>query len=151
MKRDGLRPNTRAIHGGSDEPRVNRPVAAPIHLSATFESKDVDEQVELDEPQVVAVIEKMVKQRRDSISQYRSGGRADLAEKEQSEIDLLAEYLPQAMSAGELEALVEKVLEQTGASTMKDMGKVMGLIKAEAQGRADMAQVSTMIKARLSG
>ena len=118
---------------------------------AAVKQREIDERVELDEPQVLAVIEKMVKQGRDSIRQYQSGGRPDLAEKEQAEIDLLSTYLPQAMTAEELEALVEEVLSATGASTMKDMGRVMGQIKAKAQGRADMAQVSAMIKARLSG
>jgi len=117
---------------------------------AAIKQRDIDDRVELEDGQVLAVIEKMVKQRRDSISQYRSGGRSDLAEKEQAEIDVLSGYLPRAMTTQELEALIEKVLAETGASTMKDMGQVMGRIKAEAQGRADMAEISTMIKARLS-
>lgn len=118
---------------------------------AAVKQREIDDRAELDEPQVLAVIEKMVKQRRDSISQFQSGGRPDLAEKEQAEIDLLSTYLPQAMTDDEVEALVEKVLSATGAATMKDMGRVMGQIKAEAQGRADMARLSAMIKARLSG
>jgi len=118
---------------------------------AAIKQREIDDRVELEDGQVLVVIEKMVKQRRDSISQYRSGGRSDLAEKEQAEIDVLSGYLPQAMTTEELEALIEKVLVKTGASTMKDMGQVMGRIKAEAQGRADMAEISTMIKARLSG
>jgi len=118
---------------------------------AAIKQREIDDRVELEDGQVLVVIEKMVKQRRDSISQYRSGGRSDLAEKEQAEIDVLSGYLPQAMTTEELEALIEKVLVETGASTMKDMGQVMGRIKAEAQGRADMAEISTMIKARLSG
>lgn len=118
---------------------------------AAIKQREIDERVDLEDAQVLAVLDKMVKQRRDSISQYRSGGRADLADKEQSEIDVLSDYLPQAMTEDEMAALVDKVLSDTGASSMKDMGKVMGQIKAGAQGRADMTRISAMIKARLSG
>lgn len=117
---------------------------------AAIKQRDIDDRAELDQSQVLAILEKMVKQRRDSIAQFESGGRSDLADKEQAEIDILAGYLPQSMTNRELEALVEQVLADTGASTMKDMGKVMGQIKAQAQGRADMARISTMIKGRLS-
>ncbi|MBT8144281.1 MAG: GatB/YqeY domain-containing protein [Gammaproteobacteria bacterium] len=119
--------------------------------TAAIKQREVDERIELDDAQVLTVIEKMVKQRRESIEQYRAGGRDELADKEASEIEVLKVYLPEPMSAAELEALVDKIVNETGASGMADMGRVMGQVKQQAAGRADMSQVSGLVKARLSG
>ncbi len=119
-------------------------------LRAAIQRREVDERTELDEAQVLAVIEKQVKQARDSISQFVEGGRQDLADKEQNELNVLIEYLPQQMSAEEIAQHIKSVIEQTGASSMKDMGKVMGMLKPLLQGKADMAAVSKSIKDQLS-
>jgi uncharacterized protein YqeY len=116
---------------------------------AAIKQKEVDDRVSLDDAAVLAIIEKMVKQRRESISQYEQGGRPELAAREAAEIEVLQRYLPEPLSRAELEALIDKAIEDTGAESMRDMGRVMGVLKAEAQGRADMAEVSTIIKARL--
>ena len=118
-------------------------------LRAAIQRREVDERIELDEAQVLAVIEKQVKQARDSISQFVEGGRQDLADKEQNELDILIEYLPEQMSAEEINQHIKSVIEQTGASSMKDMGKVMGALKPLLQGKADMAAVSKNIKNQL--
>jgi len=120
-------------------------------VQAAIKQREVDERVVLDDAQVIAVIEKMVKQRRESIAAFEQGGRADLAEKEQSEIALLQVYLPAQLSAAEIDALIKEAIASTGATSMKDMGKVMGAVKAKAAGRADMGAVSASIKAALSG
>jgi uncharacterized protein len=120
-------------------------------VQAAIKQREVDERVMLDDTQVIAVIEKMVKQRRESIAAFEQGGRADLAEKEQSEIALLQVYLPAQLSAAEVDALIKEAIASTGATSMKDMGKVMGAVKAKAAGRADMGAVSASIKAALSG
>jgi uncharacterized protein YqeY len=125
-------------------------------LLAAIKQREIDGRTEggrseLDDAQVLAVIEKMVKQRRESIAQYTAGGRADLAQKEQAEIDLLGTYLPAQLSPEELDALVREAIASTGAASIKDMGKVMGLIKQKAAGRADMAVVGARIKAALAG
>ncbi len=118
-------------------------------LRAAIQRREVDERTELDEAQVLAVIEKQVKQARDSISQFIEGGRQDLADKEQNELAVLIEYLPEQMSAEEINQHIQSVIEQTGASSMKDMGKVMGKLKPLLQGKADMAAVSKSIKDQL--
>ncbi|MFW2438385.1 MAG: GatB/YqeY domain-containing protein [Arenicellales bacterium] len=118
-------------------------------LRAAIQRREVDERTELDEAQVLAVIEKQVKQARDSISQFIEGGRQDLADKEQNELDILIEYLPEQMSAEEISLHIRSAIEQTGASSMKDMGKVMGALKPLLQGKADMAAVSKNIKDQL--
>ena len=120
-------------------------------LRAAIQRREVDERTELDEAQVLAVIEKQVKQARDSISQFIEGGRQDLADKEQNELAVLIEYLPEQMSAEEINQHIQSVIEQTGASSMKDMGKVMGKLKPLLQGKADMAAVSASIKNQLQG
>lgn len=119
-------------------------------LSAAIKQKEVDERVELDEAGVTAVIEKMVKQRRESEKQYREAGRDDLADRESAEIAILEDYLPEPLDPAELESLIEAAIRETGAESMKDMGKVMGLLKPKIQGRADMGAVSGQVKARLS-
>jgi uncharacterized protein YqeY len=118
-------------------------------LLAAIKQREVDERIELDDAQVLTVIEKMVKQRRESIAQFEAGGRADLVARETAELQLLSAYLPAPLSAAELDALISEVIAATGASSIKDMGKVMGAIKTRAAGRADMGAVGARIKARL--
>lgn len=118
---------------------------------AAIKQKEVDERITLDDPQTVAVIEKMIKQRRESIAHFEKGDRADLAAIEQREIDLLQGYLPEPLSESELDCIIQDALASTGASSMKDMGKVMGVVKSKAAGRADMGVVSARIKGALSG
>ncbi len=120
-------------------------------LQAAIKQREVDERITLDDAQVLAVIEKMVKQRKESIAQFAQGGRADLAAKEQAEIVLLQAYLPAQLSAAEVDALIKEAIASTGAASIKDMGKVMGVVKAKAAGRTDMGAVSARIKAALGG
>lgn len=119
-------------------------------LQAAIKQREVDERITLDDTQVMAVLEKMIKQRREAIAQFEAGGRADLAAKEAAEITLLQTYLPEQLSAAELEALVAAAIAETGATTVKDMGKVMGLVKGRAAGRADMGAVGALIKSKLA-
>ncbi len=116
---------------------------------AAIQQREVDERIELDDAALVSVIEKLVKQRQDSVEQYRAGGRDDLADKEQAEIEVLKTYLPEPLSEAELASLLEEAIEKTGADSMKDMGRVMGYIKARAAGRADMSVISARVRARL--
>ncbi|MBY6017970.1 GatB/YqeY domain-containing protein [Halomonas denitrificans] len=116
---------------------------------AAIKQVEVDTQTTLGEDEITAVLTKMVKQRRDSIKQYEEAGRQDLADVEAAEVLVLQEFLPQPLSEAELDALIEKAMADAGASSMQDMGKVMGLLKSQVQGRADMAVVSKKIKARL--
>lgn len=120
-------------------------------MLAAVKQREVDERVELDEAQVLAVLEKMLKQRKDSISQYVAAGREDLAEVERAEITVIETYLPSKLSDAELDALIEAAIAETGASSARDMGKVVGVVKAKAAGRADMGVASARIKARLAG
>jgi len=117
---------------------------------AAIQQREVDERIELDDAAVLGVIEKMIKQRRESVEQYRAGGREDLAAKEAAEVELLTSYLPEPLSADELAALIEAAIADTGATSMKDMGRVMAQLRAEAQGRADMAALSAQVKSRLA-
>jgi hypothetical protein len=118
-------------------------------LLAAMKQREVDERIELDDTQVIAIIEKMLKQRRDSISQYEAAKRMDLADVEKFEVQVLTGYLPQALTETEIAAIIEKVIADTGAAGVKDMGKVMGLVKPQIIGRADMGKVSGQIKTRL--
>lgn len=118
-------------------------------LMAAMKQKEIDEHLELDDAGIVAVIDKMQKQRRDSISQYDAAGRQDLADKERFELEVLSAYLPQPLTPAEIDTLIEQAVADSGASSLKDMGKVMGLLKGKMAGRADMAAVSARIKARL--
>jgi uncharacterized protein len=118
-------------------------------LQAAIKQREVDERITLDDAQVLAVIEKMVKQRRESVAQFEQGGRLDLAAKEKAEIEQLQAYLPAQLSDEEVEGLVREAIATTGATSVKDMGKVMGLVKSRAAGRADMGAVSARIKAAL--
>jgi len=123
---------------------------ATIRLAlAAIKQREVDERITLDDTQVLAVLEKMIKQRREAITQFESGGRADLVAKETAEIAVLQTYLPAQMSDAEVDALIAEAIAATGATTMKDMGKVMAAVKPKAQGRADMGAVSARIKQKL--
>jgi uncharacterized protein YqeY len=117
---------------------------------AAIKQREVDERITLDDGQVLAVLEKMIKQRKESIAQFESGGRADLVAKEQAELVVLQVYLPAQMSDAEIDALIAEAVATTGATSVKDMGKVMGIVKAKAQGKADMGAVSARIKQKLS-
>jgi len=117
---------------------------------AAVKQREIDDRKELSDAEVIGVVEKMIKQRRDSIAQYTAGGRKDLADQEQFEIDVLAAYLPQQASAAEVEAVIAEAIASTGAKGAADMGKVMGQVKAKLAGRADMGQVSARVKAKLS-
>ncbi len=119
-------------------------------LQAAIKQREVDERVMLDDAQVLAVVEKMLKQRKESIAQFELGNRPDLAAKEQSEIELLTVYLPAQLSTEEVDALIKSAIASTGATSVKDMGKVMGVVKAQAAGKVDMGAVSARIKAALS-
>ncbi|MEE4376248.1 MAG: GatB/YqeY domain-containing protein [Candidatus Competibacteraceae bacterium] len=126
-------------------------VAVMRLISAAIKQREVDERISLDETQVTHVLERMIKQRRESITQYRNGGREDLAAQEEFELDLIQGYLPKALSAEEVETLVSHAITETAAQSIRDMGKVMNHIKNQAQGRIDMATVSAMVKTRLTG
>ena len=116
---------------------------------AAIKQREVDERIELDDTQVLAVLDKMVKQRRDSVKQYEDAGRQELADQETYEIGVLQEYLPAALDDAELDALIKDAIANSGAASMQDMGKVMGVLKPQVQGRADMGAVSQKIKALL--
>jgi uncharacterized protein len=120
-------------------------------LMAAIQQIEVDQRIELDDTAVLGVVDKMVKQRRDSVSQFQAGKRDDLADMELAEIEELKRYLPEPLSDAEIDALIGKAIVETGAENIRDMGKVMGKLKASAQGRADMAVVGARVKARLSG
>ncbi len=120
-------------------------------VTAAIKQREVDERITLDDAQVLSVLEKMIKQRKESVVQFQAGNRADLADKESAEIALLQGYLPSQLSESDLDGLIGEAIASTGASSIKDMGKVMALIKGKAQGRADMAAVGAKIKAKLGG
>ncbi len=129
----------------------DKPRLATIRLiTAAIKQREVDERIELDDTQVLVVLDKMCKQRRESISQFEQAGRDDLATQEKAELALIQEYLPEQLGEAEINGLIDAAMEQTGAASMKDMGKVMGQLKPKLQGRADMGAVSALIKARLS-
>ena len=119
-------------------------------LQAAIKQREVDERVQLDDAQVVSVLEKMIKQRREAITQFEAGSRADLVAKETAEIGVLQVYLPTQLSDAELDTLIADAITTSGAASIKDMGKVMAIVKGEAAGRADMGAVGARIKARLS-
>ncbi|HEX2791772.1 MAG TPA: GatB/YqeY domain-containing protein [Steroidobacteraceae bacterium] len=119
-------------------------------IMAAVKQREVDERISLDDTQLLGVLEKMGKQRRESITQFQAGGRADLVAKENAELAIINAYMPAPLADDELDALINAAIAQTGAASIKDMGKVMGIIKSKAQGRADMAAVGARIKARLS-
>ena len=118
-------------------------------ILAAVKQVEIDKRVELDDAGVLSVLDKMIKQRRDSAEQFEQGGRDDLAAIEQAEIGVLQQYLPERLSAGEIAALIEDAISASGAESMRDMGKVMGLVKAKAAGRVDMGAVSAAVRERL--
>ena len=119
-------------------------------MLAAIKQIEVDERIELDNDRITTVLDKMAKQRRESITQFDSAGRDDLTAIEQAELKIILEYLPEALSDAEINDLVEQSISATGAVTIKDMGKLMGMLKPQLQGRADMAKVSQLVKSRLS-
>lgn len=118
---------------------------------AAIKQREVDDRQELEDTQVLGVLEKMIKQRRESATIYREGNRPDLADKEEAEVKILSAYLPEPLTDQEIDTLISDAIQSTGAQTMRDMGKVMGMVKAAAQGRADMGKIGAKVKARLSG
>lgn len=118
-------------------------------VTAEFKRIEVDERIELDDARILAVLDKMTKQRRDSITQYTDAGRSELAEQEQKEIDVIADFLPKALSDDELAALVDTAIRDSGAQSQRDMGGVMAILKPQVQGRADMGAVSKLVKQKL--
>lgn len=131
--------------------RETERLAAIRLLMAAIKQKEVDERIELDDTAITAVVDKMLKQRRDSISQYEAAQRQDLADKEKAEMAVLMAYLPQQLSDAEIDTMIEGAILSSGAAGMQDMGKVMALLKPHMAGRADMAAVSARIKAKLAG
>ncbi|HHQ4443609.1 TPA: GatB/YqeY domain-containing protein [Aeromonas veronii] len=119
-------------------------------LMAEIKQREVDTRIELNDEDILSVVTKMVKQRRDSISQFEAAGRQDLAEKESAEIVVLQEFLPQQLTADEIAALIEQAITESGAAVMADMGKVMAVLKPKIQGRADVGAVSAQVKTRLA-
>lgn len=141
-----LQDEMKAAMKGGDKPRLG-----VIRLiNSAIKQIEVDERIELDDSRVLAVLDKMTKQRRESATQYEQAGRDDLLEQENYEISVLKDFLPAALSDDEIDTLIEEAVSSTGASSIKDMGKVMGILKPQMQGRADMAAVSGKIKARLN-
>jgi uncharacterized protein YqeY len=120
-------------------------------ITSAIKQREVDERIVLDDVQVLSVLEKMIKQRKESVVQFQAGNRQDLVDKENSEITLLQGYMPAQLSDAELDAMIGEAVASTGASSIKDMGKVMAIIKSKAQGRADLGKVGAKIKAKLGG
>ena len=120
-------------------------------ITAAIKQREVDERIVVDDTQVLSVLEKMIKQRKESLVQFQAGNRQDLVEKEAAEIALLQGYLPSQLSAAEIDALINEAVAASGATSIKDMGKVMAVVKTKAQGRADLGKVGAIIKAKLSG
>jgi uncharacterized protein len=120
-------------------------------ITAAIKQREVDERITLDDSQVLSVIEKMIKTRKESVVQFQAGGRDDLVARENQEIALLQGYLPAQLSEAELDALIARSIAESGAASIKDMGKAMALLKQKAQGRADMGAVSAKLKAKLGG
>ncbi|HSM68462.1 MAG TPA: GatB/YqeY domain-containing protein [Xanthomonadales bacterium] len=119
-------------------------------ITAAIKQREVDERIELSDGDVLAVLDKMAKQRRESLEQYRKAGRDDLADQEQFELELLGEFMPEPLGEAELERLIQAAIEETGASSMRDMGAVMAALREQVQGRADMKAVSDSVRARLA-
>jgi uncharacterized protein YqeY len=142
-----LTDDMKAAMKGGDKPRL-----AVIRLiNAAIKQREVDERVEMDDEQVLAILDKMVKQRRDSIAQYEQAGRTELADQEQFEIGVIQDYLPAALSEAEIAALVDEAIAASDASGMQAMGKIMAALKPKLQGRADIGAVSALVKQKLAG
>ncbi|WP_434144187.1 GatB/YqeY domain-containing protein [Photobacterium leiognathi] len=140
-----LKDEQKAAMKAKDKPRLG---AIRLALSA-IKQREVDEKITLNDDDVLAVLTKMVKQRRDSVAQYEAAGRQDLADVEHAEISVLAEFMPQPLTKEEISALMDEAIAATGAASMQDMGKVMGVLKPQIQGRADMGIVSKLVKTKL--
>jgi uncharacterized protein YqeY len=125
-------------------------LAAIRLILAAIKQREVDERIELTDEHVLAILDKMLKQRRESITQYEAANRQDLAQKEQDEVRIIQEYLPSQLTTAEIQSLIEEAIKETGASSARDMGKVMGILKPKVQGRADVAAVSNIVKERLA-
>ena len=145
--KDRLQEDIKAAMRGKDKERLG----VLRLISAAIKQREVDERISLDDTQVLAVLDKMIKQRRDSIEQYTKAGRDELARQEAFEIDIIQAYMPAPLSDAEIDAMIDAAISETGATSVKDMGKVMGVLKPQVQGRADMGAVSGRIKARLNG
>lgn len=146
MIKDRIREDMKAAMRAHDAARLS----TIRLLLAAVKQREIDEQIEAGDAQVIEVIAKMVKQRRDSVEQYRAGNREDLAQKEQAEIDVLSAYLPKAMTEAEIAEVVDAAIAEVGMKGMAAMGKVMGLVKPKVAGRADLGKVSQMIRAKLT-
>jgi uncharacterized protein YqeY len=147
MLKQTISADMKAALKSGDKPRL----ATLRLILAAIKQREIDERTESDDEKVVVTLQKMLKQRRDSIAQYRQGGRDDLAAREQTEIDVISTYMPEALSEDALVVLVTEAISATDASSIKDMGKVMAQLKAKLQGRADMGTVSALVKQQLSG
>ena len=147
LLKDQITEDMKTAMRAKDAPRLS----AIRLLLAAVKQREVDERIELTDTDVLTIIEKMIKQRRDSIEQFEKGARQDLADKEQFEITVLQGYMPAAMSAAEVDAVVTDAISSSGARLMADMGKVMALLKPRLAGRADMGKVSALVKTKLAG
>ena len=145
--KDTLQQDMKTAMRGGDKPKL----AVVRLILAAIKQREVDERIELDDAQVTVVLDKMSKQRRDSLEQYENAGREDLAAQERFELEIIQTYLPKQLDDAEIDTLIGAAIEATGAASIKDMGKVMSQLKSKLQGRADMGAVSGKIKARLSG
>ncbi len=147
MLKQQIQDDMKAAMKGGDKPRLG-----VIRLIlAAIKQKGVDERIELNDEHVLAILDKMVKQRRDSITQYEDAGRTELADQEKFEIGVIQGYLPEQLDEAAILEMIDEAIASTGASSMKDMGKLMGILKPKLQGRADMGQASGLIKKKLTG
>ncbi len=145
MLKQQLTDAMKAAMKGGDKPRL-----AVIRLIlAAVKQREVDERIELDDTQTLAVLDKMIKQRRDSVKQYADANREDLVAQEEAEIEVIQQFMPEALSDDEITAIVSAAISEVGASSMRDMGKVMAIVKPKVQGRADVGQVSGLVKQQL--
>ncbi|BAU46748.1 aspartyl-tRNA amidotransferase subunit B [Sulfurifustis variabilis] len=145
--KDRIKDDLKQAMRDRDQPRID----ALRMLAAAIQRREVDERITLDDAQTLSVIDKQIKQARESIEQYHKGGRADLVAKEQADLALWQAYLPQPLSDVEIDRLIADAVQATGAASVKDMGKIMAILKPKLQGRADMAQVGAKVRARLGG
>jgi uncharacterized protein YqeY len=143
--KDRIQQDVKDAMRAKDKPRLS----AIRLITAAIKQREVDERIELDDAQVTTVLDKMAKQRRESISQFEKAGRDDLIAQEVMELEIIQSYLPEQLGEDEINALIDTAMQATGANSIKDMGKVMGQLKPKLQGRADMSAVSALIKARL--
>jgi uncharacterized protein YqeY len=143
--KDRIQQDVKDAMRAKDKPRLS----AIRLITAAIKQREVDERIELDDAQVTTVLDKMAKQRRESISQFEKAGRDDLIAQEVMELEIIQSYLPEQLGEDEINALIDSAMQATGATGIKDMGKVMGELKPKLQGRADMSAVSALIKARL--